>query len=161
MRILVIVFLIGMILFLSCKKENDNNTIFTGITVTDNVGRISSRDTTDWKLFENWSEKENSLFDDNLNSACSTGDFDYSIIAYPNPCSGIINLHISKPETMRLAFRVVDKNYNVLITQDSLYSSTIAFNFSYIHISNETVRIYYKLYGESCAFRGHGDLKIK
>jgi hypothetical protein len=152
------------ILAFSCKKENgDKNQsfVFSGITSTNNTGEIISLDTNDWKTIETWTNNENSLFTEKKELWCISTTINYSIIAYPNPCNGIFNLHISMPDEARLAFRIVDKDFKVLVSRDSIFSTSMAINLSDLNISNDIVRIYYKFFGPDCELKGHGDIKIE
>jgi hypothetical protein len=160
--------IISIITFLtfSCEKENtDNNKMdtitFNGITKTTINGELISQDASDWKLQESWTDKETSLFIEKKDNSCIPENNNYSIISYPNPCDGIFNLHISKPDGCRLAFRIVDKNFNVLLSQDSVFSTSLGINLNDSGISNDTVRIYYKFFGSDCELKGHGDIKIE
>ena len=83
------------------------------------------------------------------------------IVAYPNPCKSIIRLDIAKPDSSRFAFRIVDKDFNVLVSHDSITAGAIAITLQEFNISNEIVRIYYKILKENCELRGHGDIKIE
>lgn len=147
----------------SCEKEkeesNTNEIIFEGISITDVYGGLSSQDTTDWNLNDIWMDKENSLFTEKKDNKCSSDE--YSIISYPNPCDGIFLLRLTKPDDSRFAFRVVDKDFNVLVTQDSIMSNSIAISLEGFNVSNEIVRIYYKYFGMDCELKGHGDIKIE
>ncbi len=70
-------------------------------------------------------------------------------------------MNILKPEDSRLALRIVDQDFNVLISLDSIYVSTLSFNLTSLNVSNEIVRVYYKIFGEECELRGHGDIKVE
>jgi len=165
MNRLIVLFIVTPLIIISCDKEKDDNNIdeivFSGITMRDNVGNTLSQDTNDWQLHDNWTDKENSLFFEKMNGICSTEDYDYYIISYPNPCSGMFFLHLSKPNYSRLAFRIVDKDFNILLSRDSITSTCIAINIGEFNVSNEIVRIYYKFFGQNCELKGHGDIKIE
>ena len=157
-------FIVFTVLFLSCVKDNNENTsdkiVFEGITSTDYNGAIISVDVTDWCFQDDWSVLETSLFTDEKELTCNLDDFNYQIISYPNPCNGTFYLNLLKPEDSMLAIRVVDKNFNVLVSLDSIYVSSLAFDLTSLNFSNEIVRVYYKVFGEDCELRGHGDIKI-
>ena len=151
----------------SCEEDKDvantiNETIvFEGITVTDNNGWVIENDPDDWTLAENWSDKENSLFVGKNVSACDNANSEYLIHpAFLNPCINQFNLGFTKPANSRFAFRIVDRNYNVLLSQDSVFSNGIAINVQDFNITNDTVRLYYKFFGLDCELKGHGDIKI-
>ncbi len=160
--------IITIIIFLtfSCEWEKvDNNAdatiTFNGITETTANGELISQDKSDWKLQDNWNDKENSLFIDKKENFCIVDNDNYSIISYPNPCNGIFKLYISKPDECRLGFRIVDRNFNVLFSKDSIFSNEMGINLNEFGISNDTVRMYYKFFGSDCELKGHGDIKIE
>ncbi len=150
----------------SCGGDNDTTDtttdviVFKGIRVTDTNGKVYENDLSDWTLTEAWTDKENSLFVEKKVNLCDTSNSIYGISSYPNPCNGNFNLHISKPIETRFAFRIVDRNFNVLLSQDSVFSNGIAFDLNYLNIRNDTVRIYYKFLGQDCELKGHGDILI-
>ncbi len=154
-----------LIMIVSCekekKKDNSNEIVFEGITMTDEFGNLINRDTTDWKFTDNWTDKESALFSEKRDNICSIENLNYSIVVFPNPCNSIIRLDISKPESSRFAFRIVDKDFNVLVSHDSIYWGAIGITLEEFNISNEIVRMYYKILGENCELRGHGDIKIE
>jgi hypothetical protein len=153
------------ILLISCK-DDDNETpsretiSFGGITSTDETGIPISVDPSDWKLSESWSGKENYLFFQKMDEICLVEENTVSFIAYPNPCMGQFTLRIHKPEAMRFAFRIVDKDFNLVMWRDSIYSQSMVIDTRYFNILNDTVRMYYKLFGTSCELQGHGDILI-
>jgi hypothetical protein len=64
------------------------------------------------------------------------------------PCSqGIFFIHKEKPDDVLLAIRIVDNEYNVLISKDSIHSS-MGIDLNAFHVPHDTVRIYYKFIGE-------------
>ncbi len=159
-----LIFCLGLsLLIISCEKgkndENQDNIVFGGITCTTYEGIIISKDTNDWKLNEFWNVNEVSLFVNQMENHCNNNDLEYSIIAYPNPCGGIFYLDISKPEESLFAFRIIDKEFNVLMSKDSIRTS-IAISLNDFGLMNDTVRIYYKFLGHECELNGHGDIKI-
>lgn len=165
MKKLSILLPVLLFMIISCQKEKNKDTtdeiVFEGITMTDECGNFMSQDTTDWKFTDNWTDKENALFIEKRDNICNINDFKYSIIAYPNPYDGIFSMEILKPENSRLAIRMVDQDFNVLISNDSITSHVIALTFRDLNLSNEIVRIYYKILSEDCELRGHGDIQIK
>jgi hypothetical protein len=147
-------------LFISSCKNDEKLIKFEGITKTDATGSLISKDETDWNFEENWINQENILFTEKKDISCNTGSFAYSIKAFPNPCKDIFFLHISKQETDRFAFRIVNNDFDVLASYDSIYSSGIAINLSEKNVNNSIVRIYYKVFGEDCELKGHGDIQV-
>ncbi|MFO7828938.1 MAG: hypothetical protein R6V23_09980 [Bacteroidales bacterium] len=142
----------------SCEKDAENN-LFIGITETNEFGEIISNDETDWSLNESWNETENSLFSESFDNLCNTDDEYYLLTAYPNPCDAITTLKFTVPDDKRVAFRIVDNDYNILVSKDSA-NSDIAINFDYLKVQNDILRVYYKIYGENCELKGHGDIKV-
>jgi hypothetical protein len=131
-------------LAVSCKgnvAKPSDDIVFRGIRVTDVNGRVYENDLTDWLLDENWNDKENSLFVEKMTNLCNTENIDYKVVTYPNPCNGIFNLYISKPIESRIAFRIVDRNYNVLFSQDLVFTNGTAINVYGFNIEDDTVRI--------------------
>ena len=145
----------------ACEKEDNTNKeiIFEGITWTSYIGETIIRDTTDWRFTDDWNDKENSLFGEST-LLCNSNGYDYSIFSYPNPCSHSTSIDLRKPDEMRFIYCFVDRYYNVLFS-DTTYSSRLNFNMDIFNISNDTIRMYYKLLGDNCELRGHGDIKIE
>ena len=132
---------------------------FSGILLRDERGLpLSPVDPDDWNIKDTWVEQEMSLFGSNLKTDCPTTD--YEIIAYPNPTRGISAIHVYKPDSIRLAIRIVDKNFKTLFAKDSLYSKINLIDYSSFGIT-DTVRVYYKFINGGCEFRGHGDVVIR
>lgn len=169
-RIAISIFTISILIISSnlssCKEDKnlaDNKPeiiVFKGITLTDNQGWVIENDLSDWQLAESWNETENSLFAEKKTNFCDTANIGFKVVSYPNPCNDIFWLYISKPVETRFAFRLVDRNYNLLLSQDSVYSNGIAINVQRFNIKNDTVRLYYKFLGLDCELKGHGDIKI-
>lgn len=158
------VFLILMILISSCKEKADNpraesKIYFTGLTQTDNIGWPITVDSTDWKTNDTWVKQEADLFTSTYQTDCIQA-FDNKIYQYPNPCSGTFILSFSKPETTRLELRLVDKNFKLVFSVDSIIGNTVQFNANAFGIK-DTLRLYYKFIENNCEFRGHGDILIK
>ncbi len=144
----------------SCKKSFRNN-LFSGITETNSIGEKITDDKTDWKFDDTWNISEQSLFSKSYNNLCSTDTGNYTAIAFPNPCNDIVRLHFSVPKDKQIAFRIVDNNYNILVSQDTVDTDTdIWVNIKQLNISNEIIRVYYKIFGENCELRGHGDIQV-
>jgi len=136
--------------------------VFNGITITDNNGWVIQNDPDDWKLTESWTEKENSLFVEKNVNLCDNGNPDYAIHpSHLNSSSSQFNLNFTKPAGSRFAFRIVDRNYNVLLSNDSIFTNAIVFDVQSFNIKNDTVRMYYKYLGPDCELKGHGDIKIE
>jgi len=161
------VWIILSILFCNCsnsdpqvKNSVDKLIKFNGITARDLVGApIGNADPDDWNFNDKWIENELSLFGTSLSEDCPLPE-SYRIMAYPNPASSQVEVYIDKPDSARIAIRVVDRNFKVLMAADSLYAKSARFDFSKFEVQ-DTVRVYYKIINKSCEFRGHGDIFIR
>ncbi len=144
----------------NCKQEevNEDTVGFTGITTTNNLGVILSTDTTDWKFNEEWKPQESGLFTSNYPTACQPG-FNYRFTGFPNPAKDIFALSPSLPTSARIELRVVDQQFNKLLSMDSL-RGPVMIRGSDWNVKG-MVRVYYKLIDNNCEFRGHGDILIE
>lgn len=157
-----------------CKKDDSNiqtgstltnYPLFTGYTSTDNNGAPTwLTDSTDWTNDTSWISSEKSLFPQYL---YLTHDFEpYSSIqfhpAYPNPTTSTTNFYLTKATDIRLSFKVVNSNFNVIASSDSIYSNSFGVNTAAIISPVDTmIRIYYIFErNDSCLYKGHGDIKI-
>lgn len=145
----------------SCEKDDNSSIRFSGITVRDESALLISEDLNDWQLHSNWSDQEHSLFNEKRNLDCDTTTEEYSILAYPNPCNGIFYLGLTKPLNKWMSLRIVDEDFNVLVSSDSVFSEVLAFNLTSFNRRDQLVRVYYKFLGENCELKGHGDIKIE
>ncbi len=151
-------------LLLSNCKEEDIQPIaekiyFTGLTQTDNNGWPITFDSTDWKTNDTWVKQESDLFSNIYQSGCNQSYIN-QIIAYPNPCYGILSLAFDKKNFTRFEMRIVDENMKTLFSSDSITTKYIMINGMDYGIK-DTVRVYYKFIENNCEFRGHGDILIK
>jgi len=162
MRLLSL-FFVSIFFFSSCDEETNSTdvVIFKGITTTDFQGVVISADPDDWKLYEHWINKESALFNEKYVNVCDTINNQYAAISFPNPCNGAFILHFDKPDSCRLAYRLVDKNFKVLRTNDSVYADLLYINLLSDSLPAGIVRMYYKFYGQGCELRGHGDIQIE
>lgn len=165
MRIILFLLLTSVI-FYSCQNSSKLEPVeeekieFKGIFEMDERGvPVSDRDSDDWNFTDTWVQQEISLFNRNLRTDCTLPEM-YGIIGYPNPTFNIVNLHVNKPDSVRMAIRIVDRNFKVLMSKDSLYAVKNAIDLSQFNIK-DTVRVYYKFINGNCEFRGHGDLVIE
>lgn len=158
-----------LICFESCKKDTENNEnktiIFDGITTTDNTGFLTGfYDSTDWSKDDNWVDIEKELFTDfnKFNYECLMDSL-VEIIAYPNPFDDMVIIHIDGDSTTRIDYRIVNKEFGIIVSQDSIYNTQIAFTFKDTDTQpDEIFRVYYRIVVENdCAFIGHGDIQIK
>ncbi len=154
----------------SCEKntnEPDYNKItFEGITTTDIYGAYTGfYDSTDWRQDDTWQSIEKELFDDyNIYEYNCSIDSNNQIVGYPNPIVDFMFiLHFVKDSSTRVDFRVVNQNFDKLVSVDSIYNNQIAMRFQDILSENDSIiRIYYRFMKENnCGFVGHGDIKIK
>ena len=142
----------------SCTDKIENTT-FTGITNRNEQGEITgSVDESDWNFDDTWNEVEHALFTESFELNCEI-DNNHGIMAYPNPCNDIIYLNFYFDDNRRVAYRIVDNNYNIIYSTDNA-SSPMAISFDLLKIKKQVVRVYYKVLGEDCELRGHGDIKI-
>lgn len=165
MKIVLVLSVIVSFVLIGCKKNEPEIPVkepekitFKGIVNRDAKGIPYSEDADDWNFKDKWVEQELSLFGKSLNTSCQLPE-SYGIIAYPNPCIDKIAIHVNKPDSVRLAVRIVDKNFNTLLSKDSLYAKINVIDLATLSIK-DTVRIYYKFMDKSCEFRGHGDVVI-
>jgi hypothetical protein len=99
------------------------------------------------------------LFSSSFKTGCTpTGN--YSIAAFANPNNGYFTVSVRKPATARIQFRLVNKNFRVLISHDDMTADQFALNASTFGVKG-IVRLYYKLVDGECEFRGHGDIEIR
>ncbi|RLD41306.1 MAG: hypothetical protein DRI89_10035 [Bacteroidetes bacterium] len=154
----------------SCNKhsnEPDSSIIeFKGITTTDIYGQFTGiYDSTDWQQNDNWQIFEKQLFSDfdMYNYGCPI-DSNNLIVGYPNPIVDFMfKLHLEKDSTTRVDFRIVNQNFETLISVDSLYKNQIALTFKDIVSENDSIfRVYYRFVTvNNCGFIGHGDIQLK
>jgi hypothetical protein len=165
MNLVKILLLVAVVISLGCKKEpanikSDSKIYFAGITKTDIDGSLLSLpDTTDWRFDDHWNSKENNLFSSKYltsNQKCTT-----SICLFPNPFNDIFMIDLNKmPAKSRIAFRLVNKEFKVIMSNDSVKSS-ISIMPSDIS-TYDTLRLYYKLIDSlNFEYKGHGDILIK
>ena len=157
--IICLIFLIN-----SCKDDTvtpvvENKIYFSGLTQTDNNGWFMSLDSTDWTTNDTWVKQESDLFGTTHQSGC-VQSYTNSILEYPNPSSSIFMLSIDKLETTRLELRLVDRNFNSLYSNDSVWGSNVQFDARVFGVK-DTIRLYYKFIENNCEFKGHGDILIK
>jgi hypothetical protein len=151
------------LIMLSCHKDETSTPKdqihFNGISETDVQGFPLSFDTTDWRVDDQWNSREMALFTETKPQTCNNEGEEYHIAAYPNPCSDVLNLHVTKPADSRMAFRIVDRYYKVLLSGDSAMGN-LTVNLNDNSIKNDTIRVYYKIFKENCELRGHGDIRV-
>jgi hypothetical protein len=154
---------ITIVIFCGCEPGEPNtppesSIYFNGITNRDVNGLIFSSDTTDWRTDDIWLLKESGLFP-LIHTMCSPQN-NNQIIAYPNPCNGIFSLHIEKEPATRVELRLVDQDFNILISNDTILQHNVQLNAGTFGIK-DTVRLYYKFVDGNCEWKGHGDIIIQ
>jgi len=150
-------------IFCGCEPEETNSSpessiYFNGITNTDVNGFIISSDTTDWRTDDTWQLKESGLFP-LIQSMCSPHN-NNKISAYPNPCNGIFALYLEKEPATRVELRLVDQDFNILISIDTILQNNVQLNAGTFGIK-DTARLYYKFVDGNCEWKGHGDIIIQ
>jgi len=153
----------NLFLCVSCENGEDasKKIDFKGITERNENATLQSRDTTDWRLDDEWNETEHTLFEETAEKPCNSVTDSFFILAYPNPCGSVLRIDLYKPDTMRLAYRIVDSNLDILMARDSVYSNSFVINANSLGGSNDIVRMYYKLIDRNCELKGHGDIKLE
>lgn len=148
---------------ISCKNSDNNSKIvFSGVTKTDNFGTVQgSRDTTDWRLDDQWQDIEAKLFKESFSTGCTDSlKQRFRVMFYPNPARQKATLYVIKDSGIRFSYRLVDKDFNVIMSDDSFFGSTLSMNMSSF-TSDDTIRIYYKfITSDRCEVRGHGDIFV-
>ena len=158
-----LVLLVILVGFATCKKnDNESSQIqFNGITETDDNGNpVGTVDSTDWTVDKNWNDTEHGLFSKRFENCNITVNSTFN--AYPNPANDALTLTLSGINTQEFtetSFRIVDRNYNILGWWDTeQFALKYVINLAQWDLPDDTVRVYYKFYGENCELRGHGDI---
>lgn len=159
----------ALLIFLGCKEKEPDTPLpapeyptFSGITSTDLLGVvIGAGDSTDWTLNDTWVAEEKALFAD-INDYAQGCPPDTGIgvfPVFPNPDNGVFTLSTTQSTGTRVAYRIVDQNFNLLSTSDSLEADTLQFNLPNAGSPTQPlIRMYYMfVVGDSCAYLGHGD----
>ncbi len=160
------------LLLLNCKKEKVNTSNSTGTypllsdyTATDNYGvSMGKTDATDWNNDLNWLSSEQNLFS-NFGSLIKTVN-PYNTIsfkpAFPNPTGSNVNFYFVKPSNVKFYYRLVNKDFKVIQSGDSILYDVFKMAISDIVSKSDTmVRMYYYFErNDSCLYKGHGDLKV-
>ena len=156
--------LILIVILLSGCKQDDNisrRIYFTGITKRDiNAQQMSADDSTDWRTGDNWTSQESGLFDNVSYLSNCTQQHVNKLIVYPNPCSGLFVMNFDKLPATRVELRVVDENFNKLVSMDTLTRNIVPIDAGATGIK-DNVRVYYRFIEGNCEFRGHGDILIQ
>jgi len=152
-----------VILISACKQDNDAEPKirFSGISMMDiNAQPMSNKDSTDWITGDVWKSQETGLFDNiSYQVNCAT-QHSNKIIVYPNPCNGIFQMLIDKLPTTRMELRIVDENFNKLLSIDTITNNSFTLDAKAGSLK-DTVRVYYRFIEGNCEFRGHGDILVQ
>jgi hypothetical protein len=151
----------AMLVIAGCNKSTGPKLIFEGVTEMDKFGAVVGKaDSTDWRTDEVWTEKEKQLFKTTYNEK-GTSATKLKVMFYPNPCRGKSVLFLTKDSTTKLALRIVDKDFNVVMSSDSITDKALQLDLSSL-AQYDTVRMYYKLIdAQKNEFKGHGDVVLK
>lgn len=152
-----------IVISISCEKEfkETAEVFFSGITNRDENNELNGFvDSTDWQLNTVFSSRENGLFNaDNLPICGDATDTVYKVYSYPNPSNGVFVFGSITPMDS-ISIRIVDDNYEILYQKDGLTIPSLSI------VENgdggsRLVRMYYRIYYESCKYQGYGDLSIR
>jgi len=133
---------------------------FSKITSTNEFGDLLGlHDETDWQITDDFKRKENALFDISYDKWCSYDIDEYNIIAFPNPAANNVHIHFEIPEDKSISFRLVDRSYETFISVDDP-DSDFQIDLANLGLSGQFVRLYYKIYGDDCELKGHGDIQV-
>lgn len=136
---------------------------FTGVSLTDENGQaMSSPDTTDWRLDDEWTAAEKALFPAAPENTCAAADSMSLWPAYPNPAGNVLGLSLNSQAGKQWDFRLVDQDLNPVLSLDG-YTATGGSNSFHLNLSSvtvkDTLRLYYQVQlNNGCTLRGHGDL---
>ncbi len=172
-RLAAIVTVVLFVVLFSCDKTEDKEIIsadFSGITETDNQGNVIGKiDNTDWQLDDEWSEKEEAIF--NLTSN-KTVEQDASYLeddiiinyAYPNPCDNYVIITFSFSPGTLLQLALVNNDFELIYYYTADYTESLIYvDLSELDLQNNTIyRFYYQFVRPgSTTYKGHGDIKIE
>ncbi|PWJ43701.1 hypothetical protein [Sediminitomix flava] len=153
-------FIVSSFFLTSCGSNNNTRFKFEGFTYRDPVGNILSIDPTDWNFTDNWNSQEHALFEESKQTCILNNDM-LRILAFPNPIVSDFNLQIDKNNESLFSYRVVDQNFNLYFSGDSITDQSIRFKLKEnIDVKGNILRVYYKVIEENCEYIGHGDIEI-
>ncbi|MGB4847155.1 MAG: hypothetical protein WBP41_04515 [Saprospiraceae bacterium] len=148
---------IFLVTLYSCEEQPCHHDIFKGLTSTDYDGSaLSAADPDDWTFTDHWDNDIMDLFDSDHDANCEPS-FNYSIIAYPNPCNGLFDLHFDKDSSTTVDIRIRNDECDILANIDGVTSNTIQIQ-SQNNSPQKIVRLYYKFIRNNCEYQGHGDI---
>lgn len=148
-----------VLMVLGCAPKKPESMKFSGVTLMDKFGTFDGKpDTTDWRCDDVWTAREAALFKDSIDNECAPKH--YKVLFYPNPCRQKSTLFAFKDPKVRMAIRLVDKDMNVILSNDDVNPRGLEFDLSSFK-TDDTIRVYYKFFaGDSCEYRGHGDIWV-
>lgn len=152
-----------VVLFYSCNESamDEIKPEFGGITETDLTGVVVNQDYEDWTFNANWSSSEENLFDEAADYVCSLENYQYKVVAYPNPCQDVCYLYINIPMEHRFIYRLVDNDFNVLCSGETANPS-LEINMAELQKTGHVLRLYYKIINlDNCELRGYGDIRLQ
>jgi hypothetical protein len=152
---------LAILMAFSCKSKTTTQISFGSITERDKFGAVIGKpDTTDWRTDDVWSQQEKDLFTAKFAENAPRTDT-MQIMFYTNPCHGKSVIYLQKKPDTKLSLRIVDRDYNVLMSMDDLKDMSSQINLSAIGV-NDTVRMYYKFIdSKNNEFKGHGDIVLR
>ena len=159
MKNALLVSVLAACLLLGCKPKVEVVKVkFTGITQTDKFGTIVGRaDSSDWRTDDVWIKEEKALFNASYTESAPQPE-QLKVLFYANPCRGQSVVYVKKDSTTRMSVRLVDRDFNVLFSKDSIYENKLLLGLNTL-TSNDTVRLYYKFIDiNNNEFKGHGDI---
>ena len=164
-------FLLTVLLFSGCKKDNLSPIDFSKITVTDtSCIYISEVDTTDWTYDDNWTEQETNFlnFADTIIVTDSVAGFVQVSAVCPNPNEGLFIMGINTQRQCKMKLVCVNNEMQVLYYLTRKFtggSVTTSYDFRSLTAfhKNENYRLYYGFYNskDSLYYKGHGDFRIE
>ncbi len=80
------------------------------------------------------------------------------MFAFPNPNNGIFSINTKMPNSAIAEFRLVDENFNKIISLDSIVTSD-TFNSKDININVRSFKGY--IIENNCEFQGHGYVLVE
>lgn len=147
----------------ACKEKDDDKEdpkiSISGITERDGNGNLTGNvDPADWNMNTSFNSMENALFPSDKLPICMDRDTAYKIVLYPNPNDGIFVFGTIIPKE-RTSIRIVDEYLNVLYKNDSITKNSLTIREDQ-NTSKRKVRLYYRVYNDSCKYQGYGDIVI-
>jgi hypothetical protein len=152
--------LVALIALGGCKARKEKMFDPTNITVVSTIGSVSSTDSTDWKVNDNFSKREKRLFPSvkfkkrNINESVKGIQ-----PAYPNPTDGELLIRLEYQDA-QLSYVIVDKNFKKISEGKSKASS---FTLNIAGCVSGFYRMYYVVQNADSEViaMGHGDLRRK